>query len=197
MTKFGSLTSYSDIESAVSTFSQATPGFVPKSDGSSTKYLRADGTWAAPGGASDPWTYLALASNNTVSTTAFANVTGMSFSGAANTRYLVKLNGAYQTAATITGIGLALDIPSGSVIGMNIVATSATALGGTEQIADGTTTGATIGVRAATTNTPIIAEWVVVIGATPGTIQLMQRSEIAASNTILQANLTIMGYRII
>lgn len=30
-----------------------------------------------------------------------------------------------------------------------------------------------------------------------GTVQLMQRSEIAASNTILKANLTAMGYRVI
>jgi len=195
MTKFGSLSSDAEIEVTLPTFTINTPGLTPVSDGSQSKFLRADGSWATPPAGSDPWTYTSLPSNSTVSTTAYANVTGMSFIAAANTKYLVKLIGAYQTAATTTGIGLALDIPSGSVIGTVHTNTSATALGGLEQIADGTTTGATTGVRAINTNTPIIAEWVVVIGVTGGTVQLMQRSEIAASNTVLQAALTVMGYR--
>lgn len=143
----------------------------------------------------DPWTWLKLASASVVSTTAYANVSGMSFTAQANTAYLVEVVGAYQTAATTTGIGLTLDIPSGSIIGINVVSTSATALGGTEVIADAASTGATTGVRAANTNTPITARFVVAIGGTGGTVQLMQRSEIAASNTTLQAGLTIMGYR--
>jgi Phage tail repeat like len=146
----------------------------------------------------DKWTYTTLGSNSTVSTTAFANVSGMSFSASANTKYLVTLNGAYQTAATTTGISLALDIPTGAtIIGQNVVSTSATALGGTEQLADATTTGASTGVRAINTNTPIQSFWIVSVGGTAGTIQLMQRSEIAASNTVLQATLTVMGYRAI
>lgn len=145
----------------------------------------------------DFWAWMSLASNNTVSTTAYANVTGMLFTALANTVYLVQVIGAYQTAATTTGIGLALDIPSGSVIGQVIVNTSATALGGVEQIADNATTGASTGVRALNTNTPISAQWVVSIGASGGTVQLRQRSEVAASNTVLQAGLTILGYRVI
>lgn len=146
----------------------------------------------------DKWTYTTLGSNSTVSTTAFANVTGLSFSALANTKYLITLNGAYQTAATTTGIGLALDIPTGAtIIGNNIVLTSATTVGGTEQLADATTTGASTGVRALNTNTPIQCFWIVSVGGTAGTIQLMQRSEIAASNTVLQATLTVMGYRTI
>lgn len=151
---------------------------------------------ASPGG-SDPWTYAKLATNNTVSTVAYANVAGMSFTALANTTYLVEVIGAYQTAATTTGIGLALDIPFGSVIGQSITNTSASALGGTEQIADATTTGTTTGVRAANTNTPITGKWVVNVGGTGGTVQLMQRSEVAGSNTVLQAGLTIMGNRVI
>jgi hypothetical protein len=147
---------------------------------------------------SDPWAYVKLANNSTVSTVAFANVSGMSFTALANTIYRVELFGAYQAAATTTGIALALDVPTGAaVIGQVVTNTSATALGGAEQIADATTTGATTGVRAANTNTPISAWWTVSIGATGGTVQLMQRSEIAASNTVLQANLTVMGRRVI
>lgn len=146
----------------------------------------------------DKWTYTTLGSNSTVSTTTFANVSGMSFSALANTKYLITVNGAYQTAATTTGISLSLSLPTGStIVGQNIVSTSATALGGTEQIATATTTGATTGVRAINTNTPIHSFWIVSVGGTAGTIQLMQRSEIAASNTVLQATLTVMGYRTI
>lgn len=164
---------------------------------SATTFWRGDGTWATPSGGSDPWTWTKLASNSTVSTTAFASVSGMRFTAAANTTYLIEVFGAYQTAATTTGIALTLDIPSGSVIGNNIVLTSATAVGGTEIIADAASTGATTGVRALNTNTPIEARFIVAIGATPGTVQLMQRSEVAASNTVLQAGLTAMGYRVI
>ena len=148
--------------------------------------------------ATDPWTWQKLAADNTVGTTAFANVTGLSFAGLANETYLVELYGAYQTVATTTGIALALDIPAGAeIIGLDVVATTATSLGGTEQIADAATTGATTGVRAANTNTPITFAAVVKMGATAGTIQMMQRSEIAASNTVLKAGLTIMGRRVI
>lgn len=144
----------------------------------------------------DPWLWLKLGADSVVGTTAFANVSGMVFSADANSTYTVRVIGAYQAAATTTGIALALDIPAGAeIIGFNQVMTSATAMAGTEQIADATTTGATTGVRAAATNTPIIYEAIVRINATAGNVQLTQRSEIAASNTTLKANITAMGYR--
>lgn len=168
----------------------------PKGDKGDTGATGPKGDKGDPGtNASDPWTYLKLASNSTVSTVAYANVTGMSFTAAANTTYIVKVLGAYRTAATTTGIGIALDIPSGSVIGQILSNTSATAATSLEQIADATTTGVTTGVRAANTNVPILAEFVVAIGATGGTVQLTQRSEVAASNTVLQADITVMWYR--
>jgi hypothetical protein len=151
----------------------------------------------AGGGGSDPWTWQKLASDIANSTVTLAPVTGLSFTAAANTTYLVELVGAFTSAATTTGIALALDIPSGSVVGQLIHSTSATALGGTEQIADNATTGATAGVRAANSNVPITARFIVAVGATAGTVQLQFRSEIAGSAVTMKAALTAMGRRVI
>ena len=148
-------------------------------------------------GGGDPWTWIKLAADVANSTITPAAATGLSFAAAANTMYLVELIGTFQSAAATTGIALALDIPSGAVSGMTVHPASATTLTGAEQIADAVTTGATTGVRAAATNIPIRANFVVSVGATAGQIQLLFRSEIAASAVTLKAGLTAMGCRII
>lgn len=149
------------------------------------------------GGGSDPWTWQKLGADVANSTVTLAAATGLSFTAAANTTYLVDVVGAFQSAATTTGIALALDLPSGSVIGQALANISATTVGATEQIADNATTGATTGVRAANTNIPFSARFIVVVGSTGGSVQLQFRSEIAASAVTMKANLTAMGRRVI
>jgi hypothetical protein len=149
------------------------------------------------GGGSDPWTWQKLGADVANSTVTLAAATGLSFTAAANTTYLVDVVGAFQSAATTTGIALALDVPSGSVIGQALANISATTVGATEQIADSATTGATTGVRAANTNIPLSARFIVAVGATGGSVQLQFRSEIAASAVTMKANLTAMGRRVI
>lgn len=144
----------------------------------------------------DPWQYLVLPSNASVSTTAFADVTGMSFIAQADTRYEVDLVGAIQTAATTTGAALALDIPSGSIVGQGIHNLAASTLTGWEQIADNTTSGAGSGMRATGTNVPITTRWIVAVGNTGGAVQLRLRSEVASSAVTLQAGLTVMKWRV-
>lgn len=153
-------------------------------------------TISATGGGSDPWTWTKLASNSVVSTTAYASVSGMSFSAAANTTYLVEVFGAFQTAATTTGIGLAFTVPAGSTIigGINVNSANTT-VQRLMQRASGAVIAVSTGVPTANTNIPIYGYWVIATGGTAGTVQLTQRSEIAASNTTLQAGITIMGYR--
>lgn len=151
----------------------------------------------AGGGGGDPWMWQKLTTDVANSTVTLAPVTGLSFAAAANTTYLVEVISAFQSAATTTGIAMALDIPSGSVVGQAVANLSATAVGANEQIADNATTGATTGVRAATTNVPITARFIVAIGATAGTVQLQFRSEIAASAVTMKANLSAMGRRVI
>jgi hypothetical protein len=120
----------------------------------------------------------------------------LTFTALANTTYLVKVIGVFTSAATATGMAMALDIPSGTVSGLAMHSVSATALGSSEQIADNATTGATTGVRAATTNVPFIAEFLVSVGVTGGAVTLMFRSEIAASAVVLKGtNQTAFGYR--
>lgn len=149
------------------------------------------------GGGSDPWTWQKLAADVANSTITLAAVTGLSFTAAANTTYLVEVIGTFQSAATTTGLALALDIPSGSVSGMHSHPISATGLNSTEQITDNATSGATTGVRAAATNVPLRASFIVAVGATGGAVQLQFRSEIAPSAVTMKAALTAMGRRII
>jgi hypothetical protein len=149
------------------------------------------------GGGSDPWTWQKLPADVANSTVTLAPVTGLSFTATANTSYLVEVVGTFTSAATTTGIALALDIPSGSVTGQMIANLSTGTIGGTEQIADNATTGATAGVRAANSNVPITARFIVVIGSTAGTVQLQFRSEIAGSAVTMKAALTAMGRRVI
>lgn len=146
-------------------------------------------------GGADPWTVLKLGSNAAISTTAFGNVSGMSFTANANTWYEVECYGAYQSAATTTGMALALDIPSGTVQGTTITHSTAVAVVGAQQIADATTTGATAGVATANTDTPVFAKFMIQVGGTGGTVQLMMRSEVASSAVTLQANKFAMKYR--
>ena len=149
------------------------------------------------GGGSDAETWQKLTADVINSTVTLAAVTGLSFNALANTTYVIDVIGTFQSAAATTGIALALDIPSGSIAGQTIHPTTATSLGGTEQIADSATTGATTGVRAVATNVPIFATFIVAIGATGGSVQLQFRSEIAASAVTMKAGLTAMGRRVI
>lgn len=151
----------------------------------------------ASGGGGDPWTWQKLSADVSNSTVTLAPITGLSFTALANTTYLIEVVGTFQVAAVTTGIAVALDIPSGTIAGQIMHPTTATSLGGTEQIADNATTGATTGVRAANTNVPIFATYIVSIGATGGAVQLQFRSEIAASAVTMKAGLTAMGRRVI
>ncbi len=148
-------------------------------------------------GGADAWAWQKLGADVSNATTALSAATGLSFAASANTTYLVEVFATFQSAATTTGIALALDIPSGSVSGIMLQMATATTLTGTEQIADVSTIGASSGVRAANSNTPVLARFIVAVGTLAGPVQLMFRSEVSASAVTLKAGLTAMGRRII
>lgn len=147
------------------------------------------------GGGGDPWSWAILAADVANSTVTLAPVTGLSFTTAANSSYLVEVIGTFQSAASTTGIALALDIPSGSVSGHGFHLISTNGVNGFDQIADNAVIGTTSGTRAPSVNIPISARFIVAIGATGGSVQLQFRSEIAASAVTLKAGLTAMGRR--
>ena len=151
-------------------------------------------TVAASGGGADPWSYVTLASDNTVSTTTVADVTGMSFTATANTAYEVEIFGAFQTAATTTGIGVAFNIPSGTVSGMCFAPSANTTAMVTLTRADDAVIAPTTAVATANTDFPIFGKYLISVGASGGMVQLRQRSEIAGSNSVLKAGLR-MKYR--
>lgn len=159
-----------------------------KGDTGDTGQAGADGT--------DGWTWAKLGSDQANSTVTLAT-SGLSFAALANTTYLVQAFITFTSAATTTGIAAALDIPSGSVSGFGLHPISATVPGSFEQIADNATTGTTTAVRAATTNVPMMVFFIVAVGATPGNVTLMFRSEVAGSAVTLKANLTALGRRVI
>jgi hypothetical protein len=173
-------------------FTSGAKGLAPASGGGTTNFLRADGTWAAPAGGGGGPNVLVLGTTfNTTSATLTA-VTGMSFAANADKTYLVRFYGVAQTASTTCGVAIGLDIPSGTVIGQNIHNTSATALGGTDQIADAATTSASATVRAANTDTALHGWWIVAVGATAGNIGLMVRTEVAGTNAALMATRSVL-----
>lgn len=161
-----------------------------------TLYKAEVGSLPNGSGGADPWSWAKLAADVTNSTVTLAT-SGLSFTATANTTYVVELIGAFTSAATTTGIAVALDIPSGSVVGQGYHPISATASGSVEQITDNATTGATTGVRAAATLVPIGGQWIVAVGATGGPVILTFRSEVAGSAVVLKGGLTVLRSRAI
>lgn len=147
------------------------------------------------GGGGDPWQWLVLPLDAGTSGTSLAPVSGMTFVANPNTVYLVDVIGAAVSASSTTGLALALDIPSGNVIGQLVHPTLGGTMVGMEQNADAATSGATTSVRAANANVPVSARFLVAVGATGGAVTLMLRSEVAGTLVTLKAGLTAMGCR--
>jgi hypothetical protein len=158
----------------------------------------ADGIQGIQGitGAGGP-TSVSLSANQAFSTTSLADVTNMpTLTLAANTDYIIDLVGSFESAATTTGIGLALNV-SGTVTriaGQANHPVSATAQGACSQEANNAVTGATTGVRAIAVSVALEGKWFVRMGATGGTVQLRCRSEIASSAVTLHQGTRLRAF---
>lgn len=156
--------------------------------------------WQASGGSvsayvkpSDWRTVVALASDFNTSSTTLSAVTGMTCAMDASATYEVTVIGTFQSAATTTGIGMALDIPSGDVVGTAQTILAAATASFSHQNADNAVIGVTTGVPVANTNYPVIGKWLVNTDVTSGTMQLQYRAEVAASTTLKAATSGVAG----
>lgn len=145
-----------------------------------------------------------LPADVTTSLNTLSDVTGMSFTAEANKTYIVELMGVFKTASLATvGIGLALDIPSGTVSGLVVNQLASQTNTSMAQIADNATAGTTssngTGTSGApTTNfeVPIHGRWLVTVGGTGGTVQLRIKSEIAGAGVgLYTANPSVLFYQ--
>jgi hypothetical protein len=121
----------------------------------------------------------------TAANTTPINLTNMSFSYAANSKYIFDMNMFTQAAAATTGHGFQLDVSSAvTQIGMsffNQLATSGTLSGGSS-VADDTSLGVSSGVPNTTINF-VNGKGILITGANSGTAQFRFRSETTAITT--------------
>lgn len=138
-----------------------------------------------------------LSADQAFSAITLADVTNMpALTLAANTDYEIELIGSFTSAATTTGIGLALNV-GGTVTrisGQVQHPVSAAASGMCSQEANNAVTGATAGVRAIGVPVSLFGVWHIRMGATGGTVQLRCRSEIASSAVTLQAGTRLRAF---
>lgn len=154
-----------------------------------TTFLRGDQTWAAPSGGSDPWTYVVLGSDFTISTTANNNVTGLAFAPGASSTYVVEGFFMLRTATTTTGARPGMSWPSGTTDGASriVASNSATASAFGNRGTGATFNAASTGLPNTTESWPATLWATVVTGGSPsGNVQVTLASETAAVNVTMR-----------
>jgi hypothetical protein len=162
-----------------------------------TTFLRGDQTWAAPSGGSDPWTYLVVANDFTTTSATAVDVTGLSFTPAANTKYVFEATLMTRTATATVGPRPGVAWPTGMTDGVAAVQmpSSATA----NVFANGNIAGAVLapvgGVPTTTGSWPAFVWGMAVAGASPsGTVKVQLASETAGTTVTVKAG-SYLRYR--
>lgn len=147
--------------------------------------------------ASDPWTYIKLASDFVTSSATAVPVTGLAFTPAANTTYEVEAVLFTRTATATVGARPGIAWPTGLTDGVASIsqASSATA----NVFANGNIAAAVLspvgGLPNTTQSFPAILSAVFVAGAAPsGTFRIQLASETAATNVTVKAG-SYLKYR--
>jgi len=135
-----------------------------------------------------PVRYLYVAADISRTQTTYADVTGLSFAVAANKDYEMKCNIIYRSAATGTGIGIALNGPTSPTVvaGQFVSNSSATAFNGRSFNAYNGT-GKTTGVQTANADTYGIFNAYFRNGATSGNLTLRYASETNGTAVTIRA----------
>lgn len=138
-----------------------------------------------------------LPADVTDSTGVFIDATGLSIALLANSTYLLESALTFQSAATTTGMALAITLPAGATIrGSYSHNVSATAIEGSYNIASGTVKGDTSGVLVINEDVPITGRWLITTAATAGNAQMQIRTGVAASAITLKAGSTVISTRL-
>lgn len=171
-------------------FSSSLQGMVPASGGGTTTFLRADGTFAAPSGGADPWTYVKVAVDFVTSSATAVNVTGLAFTPGANKSYefeaLLMLRTATATVGPRPGIAWATGLTDG-------VADIYMPTSGTAQVlvfgnANAALLAAVGGLPNTTQSYPARLGGMAIAGASPsGTIKVQMASETAGTTVTVKA----------
>lgn len=134
---------------------------------------------------SDGTTYVVLASDRTNATTSFADITGLSWAVAANTRYDISCRFPYDANATTTGLGIGWTGPASPTLtrGQMVSPLTAQTVGGTVII--GNDNGSTTTASVATAGNVATFDGLWSNGANAGTLQMRFKSEIAVAAAII------------
>ena len=164
-----------------------------------TKFIRDDGTLAVPSGGSDPWTYAILASDFITSSATAVDVTGLSFTPSANTRYEFEALLMVRTATTTVGPRPGLAWPTGMTDGIGRVEFETSATGAIWNF--GNVNAALLvpvgGLPNTTQSWPARISGMLLAGASPsGTLQIRLASETAGTNVTMKAG-SFIRYRTI
>ena len=137
-----------------------------------------------------------LSADVTNNTTTLANVTGLAIALVANSTYAIDARVMFQTAATNTGLRLTQTVPGGAThVAQWNTPTSLTARTLANQRAADTGAAST-GVDAANANTLATGSFLVITGATAGTLQLRFASEVGGSNAVVKAGSNLVAIKV-
>lgn len=143
-------------------------------------------------------TAIPLVSDYTNSTTTLSDLTGQTFDAEASATYEIEVTGDLQSAATTTGLGLALTVPTGSTVTGHWwhEATTTQTMTVGWQNASATVGAKTSGVPATATSYPFTGKFRVTTSTTAGAIKLQGASEVAASQVTIKAGLIYKARRV-
>lgn len=159
-------------------------------------FLKKSGTTAIASGTSPP-TVVILGADQTNSTTSFADVTGLSFSVAAATKYLIYTLAIFQTDTVTTGIKFSLNGPAAAsliLFNHSIPTATTSALNRSGRAFD--TTAASTGIDIINTSTLITLDAIFVNGANAGTLSLRFASEVDTSVVTVKAG-SVLVYQVV